>query len=359
MSFLGAARRAAQGSGRAAGRAAGDAGRARRPRGGAWPGQGTHAAAGRVPRPRAISDADKASLLRPARTSSSPPTGPGELRHRAAGGDGQRSTRSWPPTCPPSPTCCRPAPHTDGRWGDCSRSATRPRWRRPWSTCCQPPRAHANRARPAVRPTLRLVTGRSRGHRGLSGRPGIGRTGASAPVRGRAGRSAVTSARPACRSRCIALLVTGWRLSWVATRLDRAHARVERTLGGPRRRAGPAGAALRRGGRPARRGPGDARCWCAMRRPRRSSPDLAGHRIGNRRRATSVTPARARPGRCPASGWRSPDRVGWPAGCTTTRWSSARALRRRWLVRTFRLAGHAGEPRPFEMADDRRTSLAP
>ena len=34
--------------------------------------------------------------------------------------------------------------------------------------------------------------------------------------------------------------------------------------------------------------------------------------------------------------------------------ATARALRRRRVVRTFRLAGHAEEPQPFEMADGRQ-----
>jgi hypothetical protein len=41
----------------------------------------------------------------------------------------------------------------------------------------------------------------------------------------------------------------------------------------------------------------------------------------------------------------------WPAASTTTRLSDVRAVRRKWAVRLFRLAGHAGMPQTVEFRD--------
>ena len=55
----------------------------------------------------------------------------------------------------------------------------------------------------------------------------------------------------------IILLIIGWRLSWLATRVDRANARTESDLGRARRRTGPAGAT---------RGRAERRTWRSIRR---------------------------------------------------------------------------------------------
>ncbi len=144
----------------------------------------------------------------------------------------------------------------------------------------------------------------------------------------------------------IVLLVTGWRLSWLATRVDRAHHRVER-----------AWAAL------------DA---ALVRRAQRAaeiagSPGLdpASALLLSDAAATALAPDLEPAAREQAEsdlshllGFISPaeiaveqDRAALVRRLHNDAVSTARALRERPAVRLFRLSGRARAPRTFEMAD--------
>jgi hypothetical protein len=142
------------------------------------------------------------------------------------------------------------------------------------------------------------------------------------------------------------LLVLGWWLSWLAGRLDRAHTRVERNW------AVLDAALVRRAQRAVElaRGPQvdpattlvvcDAAAGAL-------EPDL--DRSG-REQAESDLSAVLDLAALPGMG-REQERVMLARRLHNDAVSTARTLRRRLLVRVFRLAGRAAEPTPFEMAD--------
>lgn len=158
----------------------------------------------------------------------------------------------------------------------------------------------------------------------------------------------------------VVLLATGWRLSWLATRVDRANARAERTWAA-------LDAAL------VRRAQGAAELTLIPRVDPATAllvSDAAAAALesdldrAERERAESdlshvldLVTAELGPA---ADGvtdlW---DRAGLSRRLHNDAVATARALHRRRTVRLFRLAGHADEPAPFEMADDRRPSWAP
>lgn len=144
----------------------------------------------------------------------------------------------------------------------------------------------------------------------------------------------------------IVLLVVGWRLSWLATRLDRAHQRVERSW------AALDAALVRRAqrvteiaGRPGL-DPASA-LLLADAATSALEPDLDP---AEREQAESdlshllelVTPAEIGP---------EQDRAALGRRLYNDAVTTARSLRDRRTVRVFRLAGHATVPRTFEMAD--------
>ena len=149
----------------------------------------------------------------------------------------------------------------------------------------------------------------------------------------------------------IILLIIGWRLSWLATRVDRANARTESTW------AALDAALVRRAQRAAELGaaPGVDPATALLVSDAAAAalePDLSHH---ERERAESdlshvldvVGPSVSEI----AGEW---ERASLSRRLHNDAVSTARALHRRRIVRTFRLAGHAGEPRPFEMADLRQ-----
>jgi hypothetical protein len=143
----------------------------------------------------------------------------------------------------------------------------------------------------------------------------------------------------------LALLVVGWRLSWLATRLDRAHTRVER------RWAGLDAALVRRAqaaleaARAPDLDPASSLLVCdaaAAALPPDLEPNAREHVESNLSRVLSVVPLAAlQPYQ---------ERVELARRLHNDAVVSALALRRRRLVCWFRLAGHAAEPRAFEMA---------
>lgn len=144
----------------------------------------------------------------------------------------------------------------------------------------------------------------------------------------------------------IVLLVSGWRLSWLATRVDRAHHRVER-----------AWAAL------------DA---ALVRRAQRVA-EIAGSPTLDPASALLLSDAAAtalEPDLDPAEREQAEsdlshvlrlvpstqigdeqDRAALGRRLYNDAVATARALRERRTVRVFRLAGHAAVPQTFEMAD--------
>ncbi len=152
----------------------------------------------------------------------------------------------------------------------------------------------------------------------------------------------------------IVMLAVGWRLSWLATRVDRAHHRVER-----------AWAAL------------DA---ALVRRAQRVA-ELAGSPTLDPASALLLSDAAAsalEPDQTPLDRERAEsdlshlldlvapegagaeqDRVSLGRRLHNDAVNTARALRERRTVRVFRLAGHAPGPRTFEMADPRPTRVSP
>lgn len=158
----------------------------------------------------------------------------------------------------------------------------------------------------------------------------------------------------------IVLLAAGWRLTWLATRVDRANTRAERTWAAldaalVRRAQGAAELAL---------GPGlDPATALAISDAAANAlePDLSR---AERERAESdlshvlelVVPGLGVRARRVAG---LAERAGLSRRLYNDAVATARALHRRRTVRLFRLAGHAAEPAPFEMADDLRPSWAP
>lgn len=145
----------------------------------------------------------------------------------------------------------------------------------------------------------------------------------------------------------VGLLALGWWLSWVATRLDRAHYRVEGTWAALDaalvRRAQRAAELAGTGARDPATGllVGDAAAAALQ-------ADLAH---ADRERAESdlsqVLALVALPGLADET-----DRVRLARRLHNDAVTTARTLRRRTLVRVFRLAGHARTPEPFEMIEN-------
>jgi hypothetical protein len=144
----------------------------------------------------------------------------------------------------------------------------------------------------------------------------------------------------------IALLVAGWWLSWLATRLDRAHTRVERSwaiLDAALVRRAQAAVEVAR--RPVV-DPASTLLVCDA-AAEALEPDLApGAREGAESALSHVLDLVALPGLDPER-----DRCALARRLHNDAVTTARTLRRRPVVRLFRLAGRAAEPRPFEMAD--------
>jgi hypothetical protein len=143
----------------------------------------------------------------------------------------------------------------------------------------------------------------------------------------------------------IALLATGWRLSWLATRLDRAHTRVER------RWAALDAALVRRAqaaleaARVADIDPASSLLICdaaAAALVADLDPEAREQTESNLSRVLALVPL---DGVTTYS-----ERVELAHRLHNDAVATARALRRRRSVTLFRLAEHAAEPRAFEMA---------
>ena len=153
----------------------------------------------------------------------------------------------------------------------------------------------------------------------------------------------------------ILLLALGWRLSWLATRVDRAHARAERTW------AALDAALVRRAQRAVElvQTPGVDPASALLVSDAAAAalePDLEhqqreqvesdlSHVLEVVR--TSLTSG-------PDCLVAEQDRASLSRRLHNDAVATARALRRRQVVRAFGLAGHAEEPQPFEMADGRQ-----
>jgi signal transduction histidine kinase len=145
----------------------------------------------------------------------------------------------------------------------------------------------------------------------------------------------------------VGLLALGWWLSWVATRLDRAHARVERTWGALdlallRRAQGAVEVVNSTSVDPATRllvsdAAGDAL--------EDNLPQAARERAESN--LSQVLTLAVLPEVGPAQ-----ERVRLARRLHNDAVVTAQILRRRPLVRLFRLAGHAQEPDPFEMSEN-------
>lgn len=144
----------------------------------------------------------------------------------------------------------------------------------------------------------------------------------------------------------VVLLGLGWWLSWVATRVDRAHARVERAW------AVLDAALVRRSQRAVElaqqprvdRASSLLVCDAAA---EALEPDLTpAEREQAESSLSHVLQLVALPGLDLEQ-----DRASLARRLHNDAVSTACALRRRPVVRTLRLAGRAGEPRPFEMAE--------
>jgi hypothetical protein len=145
------------------------------------------------------------------------------------------------------------------------------------------------------------------------------------------------------------LLALGWRLSWVATRLDRAHTRVER-------RWAALDAALVR------------RAQAALEAARGPGVDPASSLLVCDAAAAALPPDLDVPAREQAESDLGrvlalvplaavnpyQERVELARRLHNDAVITALALRRRRTVVWFRLAGHAREPRTFEMSAERR-----
>jgi len=156
----------------------------------------------------------------------------------------------------------------------------------------------------------------------------------------------------------IVALIVGWRISWLATRVDRANARAERTW------AALDAALVRRAQR-------------ALELVLLPEIDPATALLVADAAAAALEPNLSRPERERVESDLSHvlDAVGPMLAATTSRLDSERArasicrrlhndavatalsLRRRYTVRILSLAGHAAEPRTFEMADGSTCTL--
>ena len=144
----------------------------------------------------------------------------------------------------------------------------------------------------------------------------------------------------------IVLLVAGWWLSWIATRLDRAHARAERSW------AVLDAALVRRAQRAIEVSgdPGvdpastllvcDAAAAALELDLSRESRELAESDLSHVLDLVGLTGLEQEQERATLARRLHNDSV-----------TTARTLRRRPVVRVFRLAGWAAEPQPFEMVD--------
>lgn len=157
----------------------------------------------------------------------------------------------------------------------------------------------------------------------------------------------------------VVLLAAGWRLSWMATRLDRAHSRAERTWAA-------LDAALVRRAHRAQELAGDPRLGAttaaelAAAATAALTPDLTPDEREIRESALSGALSRsATLSRVGASGGElEQQRAVLARRLHNDAVTTALGLRRRRTVAWFRLAGHAQEPRSFEMADFTRHSSA-
>lgn len=148
----------------------------------------------------------------------------------------------------------------------------------------------------------------------------------------------------------VVLLVAGWRLSWLATRVDRAHQRVERAW------AALDAALVRRAQRAAelagspRLDPASA-LLLSDAAATALEPDLGP---ADREQAESdlshVLQIVVPPG-VQAGLEAEQERATLGRRLHNDAVATARSLRERRTVRLFRLAGHADPPRTFEMAD--------
>jgi hypothetical protein len=147
----------------------------------------------------------------------------------------------------------------------------------------------------------------------------------------------------------IVLLISGWWLSWIATRLDRAHARVERgwaVLDTALVRRAQASVEL---ARQPHVDPATALLVCDAAVAALEldlawqERELAESALSHVLDLAALSGVEAEQERATLARRLYNDAV-----------STARTIRQRPVVRIFRLAGWAAEPRPFEMADDQR-----
>lgn len=150
----------------------------------------------------------------------------------------------------------------------------------------------------------------------------------------------------ACASALVVLLVAGWWLSWLATRLDRAHVRVERSW------AALDTALVARAQRAAElaRQPGvdpvSTLLVCDAAAAALELPLSGELREQTESTLSHVLDLVALPGL-----ERERDRSTLTRRLHNDAVSTACSLRGRAVVRIFRLAGGSAAPRPFEMAD--------
>ena len=149
----------------------------------------------------------------------------------------------------------------------------------------------------------------------------------------------------------IVLLIIGWRLSWLATRVDRANARTESTW------AALDAALVRRAQRAAELSVepsldpasalliSDAAAAALETDLSRDDRERAESDLSN------VLEVVGSAGSDIAGEW---ERASLSRRLHNDAVSTAWALHRRRTVRAFRMAGPVGEPRPFEMADPRQ-----
>jgi len=141
------------------------------------------------------------------------------------------------------------------------------------------------------------------------------------------------------------LLGLGWWLSWVATRLDRAHARVEGAW------AALDAALVRRAARASEvAGTLDPATGLLVADAAAAALEADLDAADRERAESTLSQVLARTA-LPGLGEESA-RVGLARRLHNDAVATARTLRRRRLVRLFRLAGHARLPEPFEMTDN-------
>jgi hypothetical protein len=155
----------------------------------------------------------------------------------------------------------------------------------------------------------------------------------------------------------IVLLAAGWRLTWLATRVDRANTRAERTWAAldaalVRRAQAAAELALTPGVDPATALAASDAAAAAL------EPDLGPAEREQAESDLSHVLDLVTPGLQTDRLAELRERAGLSRRLYNDAVATARALHRRRTVRLFRLAGRAAEPAPFEMADDRRPPWA-